>query len=179
MTEFLRFSAKRCSFSSSDAGARTRISPNEYGLFIALSRRITKPKARFQFPPPPPSFVGVFEDRLIFHTGFHQVSHAGRSAKEQRAEPGDHREEKLGKADPPYFQWFSNRQVLLVFTPSLTTAEALAKLIIATELKLGRWQEADLKTRPKWGFSEGGFSGRLAGGDDDDGGVDRRRKLGG
>ena len=93
MTEFLRFSAKRCSFSSSDAGARTRISPNEYGLFIALSRRITKPKARFQFPPPPPSFVGVFEDWLIFHTGFHQGSHAGRSAKEQRAEPGDHREE--------------------------------------------------------------------------------------
>ncbi len=105
---------------------------------------------------------------------FHQVSHAGRSAKEQRAEPGDHREEEGRKADPPYFQWFSNRPVLLVFTPSLTTAEALAELIIATELKLGRWQEADLKTRPKWGFSEGGFSGGLAGGDDDDGGVDRR-----
>ena len=29
------------------------------------------------------------------------------------------------------------------------TAEALAKLIIAEELKLGRWQEADLKARPK------------------------------
>jgi REP element-mobilizing transposase RayT len=29
------------------------------------------------------------------------------------------------------------------------TAEALADLIIAEELKLGRWQEADLKTRPK------------------------------
>ena len=29
------------------------------------------------------------------------------------------------------------------------TAEALAKLIIAEELKLGRRQEADLKTRPK------------------------------
>jgi REP element-mobilizing transposase RayT len=28
-------------------------------------------------------------------------------------------------------------------------AEALAELIIAEELKLGRWQEADLKTRPK------------------------------
>jgi len=28
------------------------------------------------------------------------------------------------------------------------TAEALAELIIAEELKLGRWQEADLKTRP-------------------------------
>ena len=67
----------------------------------------------------------------------------------------------------------------MVFTPSLTTAEALAKLIIATELKLGRWQEADLKTRSKWGFSKSGFSGALAGGDDDDGGVDRRRKLGG
>jgi len=62
----------------------------------------------------------------------------------------------------------------LVFTPSLTTAEALAELIIATELKLGRWQEAHLKTRPKWGFSEGGFSGALAGRDDDDDGVDRR-----
>jgi REP element-mobilizing transposase RayT len=29
------------------------------------------------------------------------------------------------------------------------TAEALAELIIAEELKLGRWQDADLKTRPK------------------------------
>ena len=29
------------------------------------------------------------------------------------------------------------------------TAEALAELIIAEELKLGRWQEAELKTRPK------------------------------
>jgi len=105
---------------------------------------------------------------------FHQVSHAGRSAKEQRAEPGDHREEEGGRADPPCFQWFLNRPVFLVFTPSLTTAEALAELIIATELKLGRWQEADLKTRSKWGFSESGFSGALAGGDDDDGGVDRR-----
>jgi len=62
----------------------------------------------------------------------------------------------------------------LVFTPSLKTAEALAELIIATQLKLGRWQEADLKTRSKWGFSEVGFSGAPAGGDDDDGGVNRR-----
>ena len=53
------------------------------------------------------------------------------------------------------------------------TAEALAELIIAEELKRGRWQEAELKTRPK-GVSEGGFGGALAGGDDDDGGVDRR-----
>ena len=29
------------------------------------------------------------------------------------------------------------------------TAEALAELIIAEELKRWRWQEADLKTRPK------------------------------
>ena len=29
------------------------------------------------------------------------------------------------------------------------TAEGLAELIIAEELKLGRWQEADLKTRPR------------------------------
>ena len=29
------------------------------------------------------------------------------------------------------------------------TAEALAEQIIAEELKRGRWQEADLKTRPK------------------------------
>jgi hypothetical protein len=29
------------------------------------------------------------------------------------------------------------------------TAEALAELIIAEGLKRGRWQEADLKTRPK------------------------------
>ena len=32
---------------------------------------------------------------------------------------------------------------------SAETAEALAELIIAEELKLGRGQEADLKTRPK------------------------------
>jgi len=31
------------------------------------------------------------------------------------------------------------------------TAEALAELIIAEELKRWRWQEADLKTRPKGG----------------------------
>jgi hypothetical protein len=53
------------------------------------------------------------------------------------------------------------------------TAEALAELIIAEELKRGRWQEADLKTRPRGG-SEGDFGGALAGGDDDDGGVDLR-----
>ena len=29
------------------------------------------------------------------------------------------------------------------------TAEELVELIIAGELKLGRWQEADLKTQPK------------------------------
>jgi hypothetical protein len=70
MTEFLRFSAKRCSFSSSDTGGQTRILNNVYGLFIALSRSITKLKARIQFPPPPPSFVGVFEGRLIIPPGF-------------------------------------------------------------------------------------------------------------
>ncbi len=36
------------------------------------------------------------------------------------------------------------------------TAEALAELIIAEELKLGRWQEADLRSRPK------GDSGKVA-----------------
>ena len=56
MTEFLRFSVKRCSFSSSDAGARTCIWTNKYGLFIALSRRITKPKAWFRIPSPAPSY---------------------------------------------------------------------------------------------------------------------------
>ena len=54
------------------------------------------------------------------------------------------------------------------------TAEALAELIIAEELKRGRLQEADLKTRLKVGLSGGGFGGALAAGDDDDGGVDRR-----
>ena len=108
------------------------------------------------------------------------------------------------------------------------TAEALAEVIIAEELKRGRWQEADLKTRSKgdsvkvalaarlraettmtvgWiaerlamgtrGYLNHllyrrrklgggrqyqeltlyrfrGFGGALAGGDDDDGGVDRR-----
>ena len=50
---------------------------------------------------------------------------------------------------------------------------ALAELFIAEDLKRWRWQEADLKTRPKGG-SEGGFGGALAVGDDDEGGVDRR-----
>jgi len=54
------------------------------------------------------------------------------------------------------------------------TAEAMAEFIIAEELKRWRWQEADLKTRPKGGFSEGGFGGALARGDDNDSGVDRR-----
>ena len=51
--------------------------------------------------------------------------------------------------------------------------QALEELIIAEDLKRGRWQEADLKTRPKGG-SEGDFGGALAVRDDDDGGVDRR-----
>jgi hypothetical protein len=54
------------------------------------------------------------------------------------------------------------------------TAEGLAELIIAEELKRARWQEADLKTRPKGGFSEGGFGRALASEDNGDGGVDRR-----
>lgn len=33
-----------------------RISTNEYGLFIASSRRDANRPSRFQFPPPPPSF---------------------------------------------------------------------------------------------------------------------------
>ena len=43
------------------------------------------------------------------------------------------------------------------------TAEAQAELILAAELKRGRWQEADLKTRLKVGLSGGGFGGALAG----------------
>jgi hypothetical protein len=54
------------------------------------------------------------------------------------------------------------------------TAERLAEPIIAEELKRERWQEADLKTRPKGGFSEGVFGGALASEDNGDGGVDRR-----
>ena len=54
------------------------------------------------------------------------------------------------------------------------TAEALAELIIAEELKRARWQEADLKIRPKGGFSEGVFGGALASEDNGEGGVDRR-----
>ena len=54
------------------------------------------------------------------------------------------------------------------------TAEALAELIIAEELKRARWQEADLKIRPKGGFSEGGFGRALASEDNGEGGVDRR-----
>jgi hypothetical protein len=54
------------------------------------------------------------------------------------------------------------------------TAEARAELIIAQDLKRARWQEADLKIRPKGGFSEGVFGGALASEDNGDGGVDRR-----
>jgi hypothetical protein len=42
------------------------------------------------------------------------------------------------------------------------TAEALAELIIAEELKLGRWwQEADLKTRPKGDLVKVALAARL------------------
>jgi len=54
------------------------------------------------------------------------------------------------------------------------TAEALAELIIAEELKRARWQKAGLKARPKGGFSEGVFGGALASEDNGEGGVDRR-----
>jgi hypothetical protein len=54
-------------------------------------------------------------------------------------------------------------------------AEALAEWIIAEELKRERWQEADLKTRPKGDPVKLVLAARLlAGGDDNDGGVDRR-----
>ena len=54
------------------------------------------------------------------------------------------------------------------------TAEALAELIIAEELKRARWQEAGLKARTKGGFSEGVFGGALESEDNGEGGVDRR-----
>ena len=38
---------------------------NEYGLFIASSRRDANRPSWVQFLPPPPSFAGVFEGRLI------------------------------------------------------------------------------------------------------------------
>ena len=41
------------------------------------------------------------------------------------------------------------------------TAEALAELIIAEELKRERWQEADLKTRPKGDSVEVALAARL------------------
>jgi hypothetical protein len=41
------------------------------------------------------------------------------------------------------------------------TAKALAELIIAEDLKLGRWQEADLKTRPKGDSVEVALAARL------------------
>ena len=41
------------------------------------------------------------------------------------------------------------------------TAEALAELIIAEELKRGRWQEADLKTRPKGDSVQVALAARL------------------
>ena len=41
------------------------------------------------------------------------------------------------------------------------TAEALAELIIAAELQRGRWQEADLKTRPKGDSVQVALAARL------------------
>ena len=43
------------------------------------------------------------------------------------------------------------------------TAEALAELIIAEKLKLGRWQEADLKTQPKGDSVTVALAARLRG----------------
>ena len=54
------------------------------------------------------------------------------------------------------------------------TAEAMAEQIIAAELKRRRWNEAALRTRPQGGSGKGGVSGPAAGGDCDDGGLDRR-----
>ncbi len=41
------------------------------------------------------------------------------------------------------------------------TAEALSELIIAEEFKRGRWQEADLKTRPKGDLVQVALAARL------------------
>ena len=54
------------------------------------------------------------------------------------------------------------------------TAEALAELIIAEELKRGAVAGSGSQNSAQGGFSEGGFGGALAGGDDDDRGMDRR-----
>jgi hypothetical protein len=54
------------------------------------------------------------------------------------------------------------------------TAEALAELIIAEELKPGAVAESGSQNSDQGGFNEGGFGGAIAGGDADDSGVDRR-----
>ena len=47
---------------------------------------------------------------------------------------------------------------------SAETAEALAELIIAEELKRGRWQKADLKNRPKGDSVKVALAARLRAG---------------
>ena len=114
-------------------------------------------------------------DRLLGEWGIPKDSPAGRqrlegALKERRgAEEGEEkfREELLTQMSEQMGAEHYGQE-------RAETAEALAELIIAEELERGRWQEADLKTRLKGGFSEGGFGGELAGGNDDDGGVDRR-----
>ena len=54
------------------------------------------------------------------------------------------------------------------------TAEALAELIIAEELKRWRWQEADLKTRPKGDSVKVALAARLRAETTMTVGVDRR-----
>ena len=73
-------------------------------------------------------------DRLLGERGITKDSPAGRRRLERALE--ERRGAEEGEEFKPIRRgWF--------------LGEELAELIIAEELKLGRWQEADLKTRPK------------------------------
>jgi len=89
-------------------------------------------------------------DRLLGEWGMPEDSPAGRQRLEQALEERRRAEEGDEKFREELLTQMSERMGAEHYGEERAeTAEALAELIIAEELKLGRWQEADLKTRPK------------------------------
>jgi hypothetical protein len=89
-------------------------------------------------------------DRLLGEWGIPEDSPAGRQRLEQALEERRGAKEGEEKFWEELLTQMSERMGAEHYGEERAeTAEALAELIIAEELKLGRWQEADLKTRPK------------------------------
>ena len=92
-------------------------------------------------------------DRLLGEWGMPEDSPAGRQRLERALE------ERRGLEEGEEFQPI--RRGWCLGEELAETAEALAELIIAEDLKLRRWQEADLKTRPKGDSVEVALAARL------------------